>query len=86
MKIEQLKSNIFSSKTTIPKETAKTEEQQHKQADSIKISSQAQQLSKLKESGKNLEAISEKIKQGYYNSDEVLNKVVDAILKEINSK
>lgn len=86
MKIEHLKSNIYSPKPSTAKENQRTEEQSHKQSDSIEISSQGQQLSKIFDSGKNLDIIREKIKQGFYNSDEVLKKVADAILKEINSK
>lgn len=87
MKIEHLKSNIYSPKPSTAKENQKAEEQSsNKQADTIKISSQGQQLSKVFEGGKDLDIIREKIKQGFYNSDEVLKKVADAILKEINSK
>ena len=86
MKIEHLKSNIYSPKPSVAKENSKTEDQSPKQSDSIKISSQGQQLSKILDSGKNLDIIREKINQGFYNSEEVLKKVADAILKEINSK
>jgi len=86
VKIELIKSNIFLQKPSGGKENLKPEEQSPKAADSLKISSQGQQLSKILEGGKNLDAISEKINNGYYSSDEVLQKVADAILKEINSK
>lgn len=86
MKIEQFKSNIFPAKLPVTKESTKTDEQTHKQSDSIEISTKGQKLSKIFESGKNLDAIREKINQGFYNSDEVLNKVVDAIYKEISAK
>lgn len=86
MKIEQFKSNVYPTKFSVNKETPKTEEQPHKQSDSIEISTTGQKLSKIFDSGKNLDAIREKINQGFYNSDEVLNKVADAILKEISSK
>ena len=86
MKIEQFKSNIFPTKFAVVKENQKAEEHPSKQSDSIEISSKGQKLSKLLENGKNLDAIREKINQGFYNSDEVLKKVADAILKEINSK
>jgi negative regulator of flagellin synthesis FlgM len=50
-------------------------------ADKIEISQEAKILQK--ESLKNLEQIRQKINSGFYNSDEVLNKVADEIMKEI---
>ncbi len=50
--------------------------------DKIEISAEA----KVKQSsGKDLAAIAQKIKDGFYNSDFVINKTADAILKEINA-
>ena len=54
-----------------------------KPADKLEISEQAKILNEGKVSPKDLEAIRAKIDQGFYNSDEVLSKVADAILKEI---
>lgn len=50
-------------------------------ADKIEISQEAKILQK--ESLKNLELIRQKINSGFYNSEDVLNKVADEILKEI---
>lgn len=54
-----------------------------KPADKLEISEQAKILNEGKVSPKDLEAIRAKIDQGFYNSEEVLSKVADAILKEI---
>lgn len=86
MKIESFKSNIYPLKQPSVKDSSKTEEQSHTASDSLQISSKGQELSKISDSGKNLDVIREKINQGFYNSEEVLNKVADSILTEINSK
>lgn len=86
MKIDLIKSNLFPSKPATAKENSKVEDKQQKSSDSLEISSKAQELSKVLSNGKNIDQIREKINQGFYSSDEVLSKVADAILKEINSK
>ncbi|MFN3873190.1 MAG: hypothetical protein ACK4R9_09335 [Ignavibacterium sp.] len=54
--------------------------------DSLEISKEAKELQQKSEQIRDLSAIREKIKSGFYNSDEVLSKVADRILKELNSK
>ncbi len=54
--------------------------------DSLEISKEAKELQQKSEQVKDFSEIKEKIKSGFYNSDEVLNKVADKILKELNSK
>ncbi len=54
--------------------------------DSLEISKEAKELQQKSEQIKDLSAIRQKIKSGFYNSDEVLSKVADRILKELNSK
>ncbi|MEP0859889.1 MAG: flagellar biosynthesis anti-sigma factor FlgM [Ignavibacterium sp.] len=54
--------------------------------DSLEISKEAKELQQKSEQIKDLSAIREKIKSGFYNTDEVLIKVADRILKELNSK
>ncbi|MCX6150710.1 MAG: hypothetical protein NTX22_09320 [Ignavibacteriales bacterium] len=54
-----------------------------KQVDKLEISEQAKILNEGKVASKNLEEIKLKIAKGFYNSDEVLSKVADAVLKEI---
>jgi len=86
VKIESFKSNIYPVKQASVKDNSKTEEQSHTASDSLQISSKGQELSKVSDGGKNLDVIREKIDQGFYNSEEVLNKVADSILTEISSK
>ncbi|MCL6494731.1 MAG: flagellar biosynthesis anti-sigma factor FlgM [Ignavibacterium sp.] len=54
--------------------------------DSLEISKEAKELQQKSEQVKDLSIIKERIKSGFYNTDEVLNKVADRILKELNSK
>lgn len=54
--------------------------------DSLEISKEAKELQQKSEKLKDLSSIKEKIKSGFYNSEEVLNKVADRILKELNGK
>lgn len=53
-----------------------------KPIDKIEISSEAKILQK--KSLDNIEQIKQKIANGFYNSDEVISKVADEILKEFN--
>lgn len=50
--------------------------------DKIELSEQAKTLQNTNET-KNLDDIQKKIESGFYNSEEVISKVADAILKEI---
>lgn len=54
--------------------------------DSLEISKEAKELHHKSEQLKDLSAIKDRIKTGFYNSDEVLDKVADRILKELKSK
>jgi len=51
--------------------------------DKLEISEQAKLMNEGKVNSKNLEEIQAKIESGYYNSDKVLSKVADGILKDI---
>ena len=63
----------------------KTDSQSGK--DKLEISGQAKELSNSqKDEAKKLEEISEKIKSNYYDSDDVIEKVADKLLKDIKSK
>lgn len=55
--------------------------EEKKPTDKIEISNEAKIMQQ--ESLKNLDQIRQKINSGFYNSEEVLNKVADEILKEI---
>lgn len=54
--------------------------------DSLEISKEAKELQQKSEQVKDLSLIKERIKAGFYNTDKVLNKVADRILKDLNSK
>uniref|UniRef100_A0A7V2ZI53 Flagellar biosynthesis anti-sigma factor FlgM n=1 Tax=Ignavibacterium album TaxID=591197 RepID=A0A7V2ZI53_9BACT len=54
--------------------------------DSLEISKEAKELQQKSEQVKDLSSIKEKIKSGFYNSEEVLSKVADRILKDLNNK
>ena len=86
MKIESFKSNVYTPKPATGKEVSKHEEPNSKHSDSIEISAKAQELNKTMDNSKNLDAIREKVQSGFYNSDKVLSKVADAILKELQPK
>ena len=51
--------------------------------DKLEISEKTKLLNEGKVAVKDLEVIRAKIESGFYNSDEVISKVADAILKEI---
>lgn len=53
--------------------------------DKIEISQEAKLLHSQKVDGKDLQMIRDKIASGFYNSDEVLSKVSELILKDIKN-
>lgn len=57
-----------------------------KDRDKIEISSAARELAKNEPAAKKLEEIKQKIASKFYDSEEVINKVADAILKELKEK
>lgn len=56
----------------------------HEAKDRIEISSKAREMAQTEKTPEKLEEIRMRVKSKFYESDEVLNKVADAILKEIN--
>ena len=54
--------------------------------DRIEISPEAKMLQSNNVSGKDLEKIKERINTQFYNSDEVLAKVAQAIIKDLDDK
>ncbi len=64
-------------------EKAKAEVGEKKVADKLEISEEAKLLQSQNISGKEAAQIRDKISSGFYNSEEVLNKVAEAILKEL---
>lgn len=63
--------------------TTKQEEKKVKKEDSLNLSAEALSINK---SQPNLELIKSRINLGFYNSPEVLDKVADGILKDLQSK
>lgn len=62
----------------------KTEKAKTSPKDSIEISTEARDIVKTELSQQQVNAIREKIASGFYNSDDVLNKVAEKVLGEIN--
>ncbi len=89
MKIESTNKHPFLFNKELEKpSTGKTEAGNNqpapgKNVDKIVISQEAKKLHINGAAGKDYEAIKEKINNNFYNSDEVLNKVAESILKEV---
>lgn len=66
-----------------PTQNTKAEATSSAPKDRIEISSEARDLAKLELSTERIEEIRSKISNGFYNSDEVLVKVADKILSEV---
>jgi hypothetical protein len=83
MEIKPVSGNINLVKNNIVK---KQEEQKQESSpkDRLEISSEAKTLSSASIKGKNLDEIRSRIASDYYNSDEVISKVADRILKELS--
>jgi anti-sigma28 factor (negative regulator of flagellin synthesis) len=77
--------DLDTAKVAPPATNSKEPETQVKAADRIEISPEAKMLQSKNVSAKDLEKIKDKISSNYYNSDKVLSKVADAIMKEINA-
>lgn len=80
MEIRNILSSVYKNDDKLKKPSGKTPEATKK--DKIEISKQALAMHNTEET-KNLADIQKKIDSGFYNSDEVLSKVADSILKEI---
>ncbi|MDP2365971.1 MAG: hypothetical protein Q8M94_19640 [Ignavibacteria bacterium] len=80
MEIKGILSSIYKSDDKFKAPSGKTADATKK--DKLEISKQAKALQNKSET-KNLADIQKKIESGFYNSDLVVSKVADAILKEI---
>jgi hypothetical protein len=80
MEIRSILSSVYKNDDKFKTPSGKTSETTKK--DKIEISEQAKALQNTGET-KNLADIQKKIKSGFYNSEAVISKVADAILKEI---
>lgn len=68
------------------KQTPKEQESTARATDRIEISPEAKMLQSNNVSGKDLEQIKERINTNFYHSDEVLAKVAQAIIKDMDNK
>ncbi len=80
MEIRNVLSSVYKSDDKFKSQSGKTTDTVKR--DKIEISEQAKALQNTGET-KNLAEIQKKIDNGFYNSDAVISKVADAILKEI---
>ena len=80
MEIRKVLSSIYQTDDKFKKPSGKNPDVSKK--DKIEISKQAIAMQSTSET-KNLADIQKKMDSGFYNSDEVLSKVADSILKEI---
>jgi len=80
MEIRNVLSSVYKSDDKFKSQSGKTTDTVKR--DKIEISEQAKALQNTGET-KNLAEIQKKIDSGFYNSDAVISKVADAILKEI---
>ena len=84
MDIKPLSNNIYFPKDLPQNGKDQTKDQNPKIQDKLELSQEAQNMKKSETQGKNLDQISEKIKNNFYNSDEVINKVAEKIYNEIS--
>lgn len=80
MEVRNILSSVYKNDDKFKSTTGKNPDLTKK--DKIEISEQAKALHSTSEA-KNLSEIQKKIDSGFYNSEEVISKVADAILKEI---
>ncbi len=92
MKIDSSNSNplylkdLEQAKAAPLKQTPKEQESTARATDRIEISPEAKMLQSNNVSGKDLEQIKERINTNFYHSDEVLAKVAQAIIKDMDNK
>ncbi len=81
MEIKGISNNSFSADT--PKNIKIDSTSASEQKDKIVISTEARDLAKTEFSTNKIAELREKVSAGFYDSDEVLQKVVDKILNDI---
>jgi anti-sigma28 factor (negative regulator of flagellin synthesis) len=81
MKINEINGKILFPEESSDKKPSKTSEKK----DRVEISSEAIEIYRMKRMEK-IEEIKRRIQSGYYDSKEVLEKVVDEIYKQIKSE
>jgi len=71
-------------KNNVVKKQEEQQEQETSSRDRLEISEEAKSISYASIKDKNVSEIRKKVDSGFYNSDEVINKVADKILKELS--
>ncbi|MBZ0198623.1 MAG: hypothetical protein K8H86_02060 [Ignavibacteriaceae bacterium] len=82
MEIKPLSTNPYLNKDVVQTKKGKDVEENMKPKDRLELSSEAKQIKDDQLDLKKLDAIKQKIANKFYDSDEVIGKVADAILKE----
>jgi hypothetical protein len=86
MDIKKVSGNqYFSNEILKNKEKVSKDVPANQQQDKLEISKEAKVMNEKVETSK-LDIIKQKVAQKFYNSDEVLNKVSEKILNELNEK
>ncbi len=86
MDIKKVSSDqYFSNEILKHKEKASKDASVNQKQDKLEISNEAKVMNEKVETSK-LDVIKQKVAQKFYDSDEVLNKVADKILNEVNKK
>jgi len=78
--------NSFNRYTEAYKKQEKATAKPHKKTDKLELSDAAKKLKSLGVSSKDFAAVKAKIDSGYYNTEEITEKVADAILEEISKE
>ncbi len=84
MDIKPLSNNIYFPKELPQNGKDQQKQQNYKIQDKLELSQEVQNMKNPNLQDTKLAKISEKIKNNYYNSDEVINKVADKIYNEIS--
>lgn len=86
MQVNGVGNNINRLHEQYKQNSKKKEVKQKNAADKIEISEKAKLLQAKNVDAQDISKVRDKIDNGFYNSDEVLNKVADKILKEFDKE
>lgn len=84
MQVKGINNNVFSQ--TPSKVSKPNSSDSASKKDRIEISSQARNIAKSELGSQRLEEIKQKLNNKFYDTEEVLSKVADAILKELDKE
>lgn len=83
MEIKGIGNNSFSNNPSDIRKVDSKEKENKSQKDKIEISEEARVLARADLSSQRLEEIRQKMQNNFYNSEQVLKKVAEEILKEL---